>query len=341
MGAKFQPDCTTECECTEEGDTVCVPQICTYDGPACTVWGDPHYITFDMTSGHRHHFQGTCEYVLSQPCNNEDFVISAKNLGHPWGGVSCVEFVRIKVNGKPEIILRRHNDLGIRGEIIIGGNPVPISHRVDGRIFQDGNLEVIQSGGRPHVFLRPKFRLEWNGIYRVHLTLSSDLSSSLCGLCGTNDGDHINDLRTRQGSVLNDNVIDSDTIINQFGDSWLVPDSCSAERKRRNAPTSLNCSNEPNVTQEAQTRCSVLTQDPFRVCNDLIDPRSIIESCEFDYCCCDETEREDCYCDALSSYASACANAGILVYNWRSEYCCKLLHMYIISIRHYVFFSNL
>ena len=65
-----------------------------------------------------------------------------------------------------------------------------------------------------------------------------------------------------------------------------------------------------------------MEQDPFTACHDVVNVTQYVANCQFDYCCCNETQCEDCYCDELSSYASVCADAGVAIST--SDICRKL-----------------
>jgi len=292
----------------------CETVPCSYDGPTCLATGDPHYKTFD---GFWHHFQGTCEYVLTKPCISDDFIISASNIGHDSSPVSCVGLVRIRILSENlEIVLER----GTFGNITING--IAQANLGDGLVYDSESVSVVRTGGYPNVLLKTQgIRLFYDGVYRVEITISSTLQGLVCGLCGTYNDNTTDDLQTPAGVVV--------TTVDVFGDSWLVPDNttvgCGEEQNKRNAPSIPECSTDPNITAEAQTRCSVLLQDPFNACHDVVNVTQFIANCEFDYCCCDGTQREDCYCDALSSYASVCADAGAQPSNWRNTYCCKFI----------------
>jgi len=117
-------------------------------------------------------------------------------------------------------------------------------------------------------------------------------------------------------------------------DSWIIPDPNNPVCRRkggltkRSTPGVTSCSTDPDIISEGQIYvASIVQQDYFITCHNVVNVTQFIANCEFDYCCCNETEHEDCYCDALSSYASACADAGVAISNWRSPTLC---HEFII-----------
>ena len=167
--------------------------------------------------------------------------------------------------------------------------------------------------------LKHGVRLRWNGVYGVDMAVATRLKNKLCGLLGNYNGNRADDMRLPDGTIV--------TSVDVFGNSWLVPSAnpgCTGVGKR-DAQGISTCSSDPTVIAQGQARCNVTRQGPFSPCNSVVDPTSFIENCEFDYCCCSEDEREDCYCDNLANYAAVCAKAGRPPSNWRSLYCRKRL----------------
>ena len=289
---------------------------CSYDGPTCRASGDPHYRTFDR---YWHHFQGICEYVLTKQCSGDDYVISASNApcGRRRRQVSCVESVRVNVTSENlEILLQR----GGRGTVTINGMLQP--NTGNGIIYESNTVDVIRCGGSPYVFLKTYgLRITFNGRTRARITTSTQNFGELCGLCGTYDNDRNDDLQKPDGTLASS--------VNEFGNCWLIPDPTNPDCDgtegitKRNAPDIEGCSNDTAVVLEGEMRCAVMRLDPFTPCNSIVDPSEYIADCEFDYCCTNETEREDYYCDILSSYASACADAGVPRSTWRSPSLCR------------------
>lgn len=137
-GEAWQSGCD-ECTCWPNGHARCTPlscpplecpsgskmvqksgqccPSCEYSEGVCTVFGDPHYKTFD---GRIFNFQGSCKYLLAQDCgsgdnNNSSFTVRITNdardsLAFSWTRtitvrlhdlkISLLQKMRVKINGK-------------------------------------------------------------------------------------------------------------------------------------------------------------------------------------------------------------------------------------------------
>jgi len=106
----------------------CKHQNCLIDGSTCYASGDPHYGSFDSK---RFDFQGNCEYILTKPCDNDEFVVTVVNT--LWGdrSVSVTSLVKVKIpNRGLEIILSR-STIEING-ILQSNNGNRVVHRSSG-----------------------------------------------------------------------------------------------------------------------------------------------------------------------------------------------------------------
>ena len=130
--------------------------------------------------------------------------------------------------------------------------------------------------------------------------------------------------------VLQGSYVDSVEITNYSG---LVNDDPSTATalscpgglvNKWNAEFFPPCDNSASTVAEVQERCGAIRKSVFSACNAVLDPTTFIEDFEFDYCCSEAAERETFICDALSGYASVCADNGVQPSNWRAEYCHKL-----------------
>ena len=304
VGDVIQPNCTTRCTCQKGGNFVCRAQRCLLDGPTCYASGDPHYGSFDSK---KFDFQGNCEYVLTKPCNNSDFIITATNTLWGSGFVSGTSSVKVILPSKGlEIVLAQ----GRLGTITING--ILQTRSGDRVVHRSSGVQVMRIGGRPYVLLTIGYPLaiSWDGSWRVDITVSSSWQGQLCGLCGNYNNDVSDDFMFPNGSVI--------TSANDFGSSWLYAkpsEDCGVPQPPPPCPAS--------VTAAAQSRCNELMNSVFNVCNSVVDPSGFINDCILDYCSCRESDREDCYCNSLSSYVTTCTSKGVIIPNWRNFFCRK------------------
>lgn len=102
------PETNTPCPANqklvhENGE--CCPKCVESDG-VCTVFGDPHYKTFD---GKFFSFQGSCKYLLSEDCVGRTFSIRVTNDARSTKTSSWTKTISIKVRKGVTIIMRRQD----------------------------------------------------------------------------------------------------------------------------------------------------------------------------------------------------------------------------------------
>ena len=301
-GEQIQPNCSTRCTCRNR-EFQCETQVCSADGPTCLVAGHSHYQTFDQ---HYYEFQGDCEYILTTPCNSNEFTITATNTAHN-DIVSSVHKVTISI---PPINLKIVLGRGDGGSVTI--NNVVQPNVGDGIIMQSDEVDVIQAGGHIHVFLIAlDVKVFWNGINRVQVTAATVWEDKLCGLCGHYNNDASDDFMTPNGQLVSTEE--------EFSTSWVFNNDTSTCGLLSSLPP--RCVGR--ARSAARTRCNVLRTSLFSSCNPLLDPTPFIRDCEFDYCNCNNKDRRECYCESLAAYAAACTTVGAIISNWRNLYCRK------------------
>ena len=222
--------------------------------------------------------------------------------------MSCTDTVRVVVpNENLNILLGRGETVTINDRLHLGSG--------DELILQHGQVEVKRIGGKLHVILSTSgVRVSWDGLYRVAVTVSTSWRGRLCGLCGNYNDDPNDDL------ITSNNILTSSSDI--FAYSWVLNNNIQGTCGGLIIPSPCPI----DVMIEAEARCGVLRENYFSTCNNVIAPSDFIESCVYDFCHCNETDREECYCNSLAAYAHVCSSNGVILQNWKQNYCSKKWH---------------
>ena len=308
-GTQLQPNCSTRCTCYNR-EFQCESQPCLADGATCIAAGDPHYQTFDL---HYYEFQGDCEYILSKPCDSDEFTVVVRNAAKN-AYLSSADQVTISVPGDGvTIILGR----GSGGTITVNG--VLESDVSVGVIYQSDKVQVLRVGGHPQVVLLEQgVRIFYDGVNRVEVTTSTIWQDKLCGLCGNYNGDPSDDFMDQDGNQL--------ATAEQFASSWATGDTTSCGILDE-APLCVGDDRE-----QAIKRCAVLNGEFFSPCHSALGYEPFEDYCIIDVCNCIHENIHQCFCESLATYSSACTAAGVVLQGWRDYYgCCKLKILILLT----------
>ena len=156
------------------------------------------------------------------------------------------------------------------------------------------NTRPTVPGTREH----DKLVVRWDGYVSAQIETPMDVKT--CGMCGNNDGNPENDMRTRRGLMTDD--------INVFGDSWTIDPLGRCPKIQTDTSSEGVCGDN---YQEVKEECErVFSISKFQDCIAVgHDTAQWIESCIYDQC---EglLKREELppKCVVAQAYATQCGN---------------------------------
>ncbi|XP_071941871.1 BMP-binding endothelial regulator protein-like [Antedon mediterranea] len=310
-----------ECKCTDEGVVCTVKQCqqrykncprnhefktplgeccprCIEKNGVCTVYGDPHYQTFDLKS---YSFQGNCKYMLAKDCVDKSFAVKVKNDDRNTGLYSWTKQVFFNV-GDFNIVLLPYYKVKVNGQLI----SLPYSIRgVD--ISKENTLITVKTDIGVYV--------SWDGDSFAEVEVDTSFKGKLCGLCGNYNDDGSDDFTSPDGRIIHRT--------NDFVKTWQVGKNSCEKKQKDEPPKTMNfpcqaVSSEKRM--KAHMMCKVLKSDSFKACREEIDYMNYHRSCIVDMCECPRNKM--CSCEAITAYSRACERKGIQV-GWSPQAECE------------------
>ncbi|KAM3859976.1 alpha-tectorin-like [Diretmus argenteus] len=314
----WTPGCSQHCECNAPNDLRCPVASCTptqecrikygqlgcFDAwSTCTVWGDPHYNTFD---GAVAHFQGTCSYIITDSASRHDndsqFRVVATNNHRGNNRVSFVSAVDVYLSNQLDTA---HIRIGPNKRVKVNGSEVslPTTAGTLAQVVQDGIYVVVNNRD---------IIVQFDGRSTLLVRLGQHHHDAVTGMCGNFNGDPADDKVLPNGTMAQND--------NDFGDGWKAPTSqarCGSTDDRSGGGVE-DCS----FREEYSDLCSVITNSsgPFSACQLHSDPQPFFTSCVYDLCL--YTPANGMLCSAVSAYERVCSVLGLDIPQWRSALLC-------------------
>ncbi|KHN83259.1 IgGFc-binding protein [Toxocara canis] len=186
--------------------------------------GDPHYTTFD---GRSFDYMGLCPHYFVVPCNDTlpppfgRFVVKAKNTpSYSNAQVSNVDEMEVELYGLSLYSNVRTFDLFVNR--ISTTMPFFYPNKENAKIsvtFHNHEMRIRSDTNILVRFNKRKLSVQMPDVEELR---GSDI---LCGLAGNINSDCKDDLRKRDGTLLNSESCSSTTKVNEFGDSYIITEA--------------------------------------------------------------------------------------------------------------------
>ncbi|XP_061653129.1 zonadhesin-like [Phyllopteryx taeniolatus] len=312
----LEGECVLLCQCMGDNNVQCTKmqcdktEVCKVKAgvkgcfpikPAtCSVYGDPHYITFD---GMAYDFQGGCSYTLATTCGRESsvhFTVTGHNTHPPLHNStrSKLDAVTLQIEGL-YLTLKQTTQVYENNSLVRLPYSTAASY---------GSVWVYKDNS--YVVMETTFglRMVIDGQNRFFFQVDDSYKYQLCGLCGTYSEQQDDDFIKPSGQNATDPF--------EFGDSWRAPHNNECV-SHPNDPRP--CENEEEE-KEAYIGCFAILGDAFKPCHETIHPSIYIGSCVHDYCA--TSGNQHTLCESLKSYETACHVAGVELPYWATGSAC-------------------
>ncbi|XP_053087183.1 alpha-tectorin isoform X3 [Pangasianodon hypophthalmus] len=314
--------CQQKCTCTQAG-LQCISQPCTFSQacrPAafqfgcqniprktCTVYTDPHYITFD---GRSFPFQGICTYILSEACGNDVpyYRVEGKNEHRGSTYLSWIRLVRVFVYDKELELVKGHPyEAKVNGTFAV----TPFS-------LNNGSIQVYQSGGSIVISTDFGLVVTYDTYRYVTINVPYEYQNSTCGLCGNFNYRQDDDFRTPSGEILSSDL--------EFGNSWKAQgdNDPGCEKTQCSGLECAGCTTDQSNLYNNSDHCGIMADinGPFANCHSSLSPQTFINSCVYDLCV--GGGYQPILCGTISVYATQCQQQGIQLGQWRRPGFCEM-----------------
>uniref|UniRef100_G1Q5I5 Zonadhesin n=1 Tax=Myotis lucifugus TaxID=59463 RepID=G1Q5I5_MYOLU len=310
--------CQTNSNAAAHAPRTCWPFLAELE--RCSIFGDPHYRTFDGVS---YHFQGRMTYILVKtvdtlPRNVVPLVAEGRNKMHTPLSQIFLQEVIVIVYG---YTVQLQADL----QLVVN------DQKMDTPFNPNQQLQVTIRSNRLYLITDFEFTVSFDGKSNAVISLPSTYQGLVCGLCGNFDKNQDNEFMLPNGALTQN--------LNHFGNSWEVKTKGGLPRFSRSIQEEeeegdekagfhvSECSPEQLELINSTQACRVLVdpQGPFAACHQTVASEPFQEHCLSDLCATqDPEEQEELRCRVLGAYAIICQEAGATLVSWRDHTHCAL-----------------